>query len=303
MKNLTSLIDLDAMTFVIAAGQWKAGNRDQPKEVKDHAHRFVSHICKSSTIKDYILMYQAAGHNNFRKAILPEYKGHRATPDFITHWKPTIVEAYSEMDALGLTSIETDDAQSVLAAKIGYDNVVIVSSDKDMIQVPTLHYNPYKRSTAAKQVKPEDRWFNSDMFFANRFFWMQVLAGDPTDMPNELCGIQGVGMGKDKVSGTACKILDKPEYDDLKFEQIIQAEYSKRYGAKEGFLRASRTYKMVRLLTLERNGYATKEALAEVDLITSIYPKYVQKIQSATDQLFNAPKPKVDLTHLFTKDD
>ena len=184
-----------------------------------------------------------------------------------------------------------------MAEAIGYDKVVIVSSDKDMFQVPTLHYNPYK--IQPKNQPKIERWFNSEKFAANRFFRLQVLAGDSTDMPNALCGIQGIGMGK-KIGeeGKAGKALDKPEYDDLGFEKIIQLEYTKKYGAKEGFKRANVTYKMVRLLKLDHNGYINIKARTELATILATYDSYTQKPVSATDQLFGGSTAN-DVVNLF----
>ena len=264
-KNLTALIDLDSMLHIIAAVQYNAGNRDNADAVRNHVRRFVANICTNSTTKDFILMYQKMGHQNFRCDILPEYKGHRIPSEAILKWKPTIVETYAELGAMEMNYIESDDAQSILAEKIGYDRTVIVTGDKDIQQVPTLFYNPYK-----KGLKAEDRWQNKSIYQANRFFWMQVLAGDPTDMPGELCGIEGVGMK------TADKMCDV----QLPFQKIIQNEYTRKYGGKAGFARANLTYKMVRLLKSSGNEYAPKNALEEVD---SVLKNYKQFLQSPSD--------------------
>lgn len=269
-KNLTALIDLDSMLHIIANVQYSAGNRDRPEEVKNHARRFIANICTNSTDKEVIMMYQKLGHTNFRNDILPEYKGHRTPSDAISLWKPTILSVYEEVGAIGLEHIESDDAQSILAELIGYDKTVIVTSDKDMQQLPALFYNPYKGN-----IKASDRWGSKSIYEANRFFWMQVLAGDPTDMPGALCGIEGVGMGK------ADKICDQ----QLPFATIIQNAYTKKYG-KEGFKRANLTYKMVRLLHLEHNNYINDAAAAEVTKLVETHREFIVDVKDSTNALF-----------------
>lgn len=264
-KGLIALIDLDSMLHIVAAVQYAAGNRDNKNTTKQHVHRFISTICKNTGSEKVILLYQKDGHTNFRNDILPEYKGHRVKSDAIKCWKPTIIEAFSEANAYGLQHLETDDAMSILAEHIGYKKVVLVTGDKDMAQVPTMQYNPFKPQP---RNKPKlERWNTYSIFEANAFFWMQVLAGDPTDMPNDKCGIEGVGMGK------ARKMCDNQE----NFHTIIQKEYSKKYGNKEGFIRAQRTYKMVRLLKLsdltdtyvnEATSQEMIDLLADVDRFT-----------------------------------
>jgi len=276
--NLTALLDLDAMLHIVANVQYSAGNRDKSLEVKQHVQRFVSNICTNATKKDVIMFYQKAGHTNFRNTILPEYKGHRTTSDAIACWKPTILETFKELGAVGLQHIESDDAQSILAQHIGYDKVVIVTADKDMIQVPTMIYNPFKGKLSAP-----DRWGNYSVYEANRFFWKQVLAGDPTDMPSSMCGIEGIGMGK------AEKICD----EQAPFMEIIQKAYTKKYGAKEGLTRAVRTYRMVRLLKLEGNAYINEQAQAELEWLLEGHKDYV--ISTNRPDVF-APDP----TNLFT---
>jgi 5'-3' exonuclease len=276
--QLTALLDLDALLHIVANVQFSAGNRSKPLEVKQHVQRFVSNICTNATDKDVVMFYQMAGHTNFRNTILPEYKGHRTTSDAVACWKPTILETFKELGAIGLRYIESDDAQSILAQHIGYDKVVIVTGDKDMIQVPTMIYNPFKGKLSAP-----DRWGNYSVYEANRFFWKQVLAGDPTDMPSSMCGIEGIGMGK------ADKLCDR----QAPFMEIIQDAYTKKYGAKEGLTRAVRTYRMVRLLKLEGNTYINEQAQSELEWLLEGYKDYV--FDKNQTKIFGA-----DPSNLFT---
>lgn len=295
-KPSLAIFDLDAMLHTVANVQFSAGNTGNAKAVKQNISRFINSIKASCKCDRYVMFYQIDGHQNYRKEILPEYKGHRTSSDAIKCWKPTICEAFAEEGAIGLQYIESDDACSVVAEHYGYKNCVIVTSDKDMAQVPCTQYNPFKRSTPKKPIKPEDRWTGFNFPLATRFFWAQVLAGDSTDMPNEQCGIMGVGIS------TAYKRLDAVP-DDQPYLKTIQQEYTRKYGAAEGRKRAVVTYQMVRLLRLSGNEYAPVGAQDEVRLLVDAYPDFINTNKSGIEDLFdNAPKKKFDPTSLFAKD-
>jgi 5'-3' exonuclease len=286
MSKLLAIIDLDSMLHIVAAVQYGSGNRDRPEVVKSHVHRFISTICKNTGSEKVLMLYQNKGHKNFRNVILPEYKGHRVPSPQILLWKDTIIEAFNEAGAYPLNVIETDDAMSILAEYVGYDKTLLVTADKDMQQVPTQFYNPFK-----KNLTFEQRWGSASVYQAIRFFWEQVLAGDPTDMPGELCGIEGVGMGK------ASKMHD----NDSGYQEVIAKEYTKKYG-KGGFSRANLTYKMVRLLKLSdlESTYASDEAIEEIKYLISDYPDFIDTVTDTVAELFEKTI-KADPTSLFKK--
>lgn len=272
VKGSIALIDLDALLHIVANVQYTAGNRSNPGPVENHVLRFISTIQQSSKCEKAFMFYQGMDHTNFRNTILPEYKGHRTTSDALMTWKPTILEMFKESGAMCLTHLESDDAVSILADKYGWNKVTIISSDKDMLQVPALHYNPFKVGLSA-----EKRWINQNPSAALAFFWRQVLTGDSTDMPNHLCGIEGVG------PTTAKKLCDVSD----NYPKVIQEAYTKKYGSSEGFIRANRTYKMVRLLKLCGNDYISDAAQSEVKFLLEEHTKFEISIRNATQSLFS----------------
>jgi 5'-3' exonuclease len=285
MNNLTGLLDLDSMLHIVANVQYSAGNRSNSTTVKQHTQRFIANILKNSRTKDVIMFYQKLGHSNYRNVILPRYKEHRKTSEAITLWKPVILEAFEEVGAFGLDYIESDDAQSILADHIGYDKVVVITGDKDMRQIPSVIYNPFK-----KNLKPEQRWYSSEKMTALRFLWQQVLSGDPTDMPGDLCGIEGVG------EKTAIKLIAHPAL----MGKVVQEQYTKKYGKEVGFERASRTFKMVRLLTTKNNEYICKDAEDEVNKLLTTYQHFINDVVDPTADLFEPPKKAIpDIDSLF----
>jgi len=272
MSDRIALIDLDAMLHIVAHVQYKAGNRDNVQAVVNHVARFISTIQKNVKCDKALLFYQGASHTNFRNEILPEYKGHRVTADAVILWKPTILEVFKNTNAIELRHIESDDAIGILANTIGYGKVVVVSSDKDMLQIPTTHYNPFK---AGKADDPS-RWITMHMIQANRFFWQQVLCGDSTDMPNSMCGIEGMG------PKGAQKLMDA-ESDDT-FQTIVEKAYTKKYG-KKSFERANLTYKLVKILVTHSN-YINDKANAEIKEILDSYKDHYIVLTDSIENLF-----------------
>lgn len=264
MTNSLGVIDLDAMLHIVAYVQFSSGNHDRPAQVKTHIKTFIATIKKSSKCDKFISFYQREKHKNFRNDILPEYKGHRSRTEFIEMWKPTILEAFEESGALGLYFIESDDACSVVAALNGPLATVIMSSDKDMKQTRAHHYNPFRGGKA----DDPSRWSFTAKLDSNRFYWSQVITGDPTDMPNALCGVEGVA------EKTALKkIGTRSDYIN-----VVQELYSDKYGVEEGLARAILTMKMVRLLNgSSKDSYANQNALREVEHIKENWKSLIVK--------------------------
>jgi 5'-3' exonuclease len=261
MTNSLGIIDLDAMLHIVANVQFSSGNLDKPDQVKVHVKTFIATIKKSSKCDKFISFYQKEGMKNFRNDILPRYKEHRSRSEAISMWKPTILEAFEEVGAVGLNFIESDDACSIIAVLNGSLASVIISSDKDMKQTKAHHYNPFKKGDA----DDPSRWFYSAKVDANRFYWSQVLTGDPTDMPGELCGIEGVG------EKTALKLIEgRSDY-----LTVVKEAYTKKYG-KDALPRAILTMKMVRLLVgSDKDSYINQDAKKEVDKLKNDWKTYI----------------------------
>lgn len=269
---MIAIIDLDPMIYNVAYHQYaKAGNRDNPQQVKDHVKRFINTIKKNSKADEWVGFYQKAGHINFRIDLLPRYKEHRTVEEFARVWKPTILETFKELNFVGLGYIESDDAVNIVARDLKYE-VIVISADKDLKQIPCIHYNPYKAN-----IPEEERWITISPEEGERRFYKQVLMGDGNDMSLDLCGIKGVG------EITADKLLDGTK----EYGKVIAAAYTKAYGKEEGFKRAKLTYQMVRLLDgSEKDSYTTPQGRFESELILTTYSWNLQKIKSQADELF-----------------
>jgi 5'-3' exonuclease len=122
------------------------------------------------------------GKDNFRKeiAVTAPYKGNR------TQEKPAHLEILrnylvTSWGAIVSNGEEADDCIAIKATELK-DDCIIVSIDKDFLQVAGWHYN---------FVKKEKRYVSEAEGI--RFFYKQILMGDRSD---NIVGIKGVGPAK-----------------------------------------------------------------------------------------------------------
>jgi hypothetical protein len=115
-----------------------------------------------------------SGPGNYREGLATvfPYKGNR-DPEHKPHWYQSIRNLLTgEFAARVVHGREADDECSIL----GWQHIaagtsfVIATIDKDLDQIPGLHYN-YHRCVVYRQSREA----------ARMFFWQQALSGDPTD--------------------------------------------------------------------------------------------------------------------------
>jgi hypothetical protein len=118
------------------------------------------------------------GNNNFRYdvAVSYPYKGNRTTekPTNLSYIRRYLIDQW---DAVLVHNEEADDAIAIAAT--GNPDTVIVSIDKDFLQVPGTHYN--MNNGLVTVVNDVD---------GLRFFYKQILTGDRVD---NIVGIKGIG--------------------------------------------------------------------------------------------------------------
>ena len=112
---------------------------------------------------------------NFRKKILPEYKGHRNRKK-PCGYKRVINKLKTEYEVVIMETLEADDALGIFSTK--FEGNVIVSPDKDMRQIPGSLYNLTEHLTVNKVD-------------GAKWHLIQTLAGDQTD---GYAGAPGVGV-------------------------------------------------------------------------------------------------------------
>lgn len=184
--------DLDTYIRTLETDDYMVGFSRVVEPVENALHNVkntIKGILDEFNTADYCVYL--SGSTNFRDALatIRRYKGNRKEEHKPTHG-PAIVEYILGNYPSELSSNEEADDRigikhSLIYAADPYESVV-VSVDKDLDQLPGLHYN---------FVKGESYWINE--FDAMRKFYSQLLSGDATD---NIVGVPGIGLkGADKL--------------------------------------------------------------------------------------------------------
>jgi len=151
--------------------------------------------CLEATGADSFQFY-VSGPTNFRYQVYPEYKANRteAKPKYLSHCKQYLIDRY---DAQVSDNCEADDLMGIAqTAQTANEQTIIVSLDKDMLQVPGLHYSweiqggpidkRWVKEACLQEVSPIE---------GLRKFYTQLLTGDSSD---NVKGVDGIGKVKAK---------------------------------------------------------------------------------------------------------
>ena len=112
---------------------------------------------------------------NFRKNVLPAYKGHRNRKK-PCGYKRVINQLKQEFEVIRMPTLEADDAMGIYATS--NPDCVICSPDKDMRQIPGELYDMKEQTTITESE-------------GLKWHLIQTLAGDQTD---GYAGVPGIGV-------------------------------------------------------------------------------------------------------------
>jgi DNA polymerase-1 len=165
----------------------------------------IGGILKFLNTNEYTCYLTSTDHSNFRYDIHPEYKANRKTS------KPTHYDLLRDFlcNCHGAELVYGQEADDALAQAQIHPETVIVSIDKDLDQIPGLHFNFVKGIL-----------YEVSVLEARRHFWKQCLTGDPTD---NIPGIRGLGPVR------ANKIIGQLTTDIDMYDTCVD-EYKKAYG-------------------------------------------------------------------------
>jgi DNA polymerase I len=194
------LIDADILAYRAAyskEGNTISGAIDKIDELMEDIFYNCSQYNRKRDYSAYL-----TGKDNFRLKIDPEYKANRPSekPQTINLTKQWLIDQWG---AVVVDGQEADDAIAIEATKVGYDDVIIVSIDKDFKQLPCMIYNPNKKT-----------FFKADILGSQYNFWQQVLTGDTVD---NIKGLYGIGPAKAK------KILADATNEQDMYQAVLKA--------------------------------------------------------------------------------
>lgn len=120
---------------------------------------------------------------NFRKRLYEPYKGDRPTerPPLLDELKQFLRDEYSTHM---VDDLEADDVLGIMSTEPADEERIIVSSDKDLAQIPGLLFNPRHHELGVQEITRAS---------GDKQFYTQWMTGDSTDC---YPGIPGFGPKK-----------------------------------------------------------------------------------------------------------
>ena len=194
------------------------------KEAYRAVKRDIEKITNQYMDPDVYLFFSDS--KNFRKEILPAYKGHRNRKK-PCGYKRVINKLKTEFNVITLPTLEADDAMGIFATM--WEDTTICSPDKDMRQIPGNLYD-LKENTFI--TKPEGL----------RWHLIQSMAGDQTDGYG---GCPGIGIKR------AVTIFEKDGYT---WEAVVKTFAEKDLGEDIALQNA----RLAKILTIDEYDFESK---------------------------------------------
>ena len=177
--------------------------------------------------EDILLFFTSP--NNFRKKILPEYKGHRNRKK-PCGFKRVINQLKNDYQVIVKPTLEADDSLGIYATK--YEGNMIVSPDKDMRQIPGKLYD----FNETVDITPEE---------GAKWHLTQTLSGDNTD---GYSGVPGIGQKR------AQKIFKEKGYT---WQAVVETFEEKGMTEQDALINA----RLARILTTNDYDHETKQPI------------------------------------------
>ncbi len=231
------LIDADllACQFAYAYEASRARNTDDILDMDDASWAIsgfdsaVERMLIETGTKNPVLCF--TGSDNFRYSILPTYKLNRQGRPKPILLDTLIEHAWDTWACKAVDCLEADDVMGIMATSLP-GCYVIATIDKDLKQIPGIHYNWRKERLRKVQSSEADYWF-----------YFQVLTGDSTD---GYAGCPGIGVKRARtvLKGVtedpwACVVATFKSKGLTEADALVQARVArilraKDYNFKEG---------------------------------------------------------------------
>lgn len=187
---MLALIDSDTLCYASAAMAENDSAGIACNNVKNGLESLLRRLEPSS----YELWI--TGTNNFRHQVYPEYKANRLNvpkPQYLHVCREYLMNVHG---ALMSDGCEADDMLGIIQTQQNNMGVetLISSIDKDLLMIPGWHYIP-EITRKGQIVREADRRYVTPLE-GLRFFYTQLITGDPTDNIKGVAGVGKVGAGK-----------------------------------------------------------------------------------------------------------
>jgi len=218
-----ALIDADIMVYKYATTNetkydWSEDVSSKVYDV-DHAiegiDRFITWIKRRLGVDKSKFAFTTSP--NFRYSVLPTYKHNRDDKDKPEMLPELMSYVKREYESVYKPRLEADDVMGILAT-LSPEKYIVCTIDKDLKQIPAHHFN----------------WMHDEEFDVSeeegrRYFYKQVLTGDPTD------GYGGCPYIGEKRSE---RIFNNMDEDESYWEVIIEAYKNKDLTEDDALVQA-----------------------------------------------------------------
>lgn len=230
LRNKTLLVDADIVAYQFAVVNqdeyiWdeettsKVTDLDRALEQVDY---FIEGLMKTTKASKALFCFSSSP--NFRYSVLPTYKHNRTgeKPELYSEVRAYIEDKY---ECKTKPNLEADDVLGILST-LNPEQMVIATIDKDLMQIQGHHYNWRK-----------DEYVYVTQEQADRFFYRQILMGDPTDGYSG-CPYIGVKRAED--------ILIQAVVDEKSIWEAIVEAYEAKGLTEEYALQQARVARILR---------------------------------------------------------
>jgi len=225
IKPIVSVFDSDFIPFYV--GFTKKGEEDKSLEqCIANCDDFISNINRYNKA-DYYVGYLTQS-KCFRYDINPSYKANRKYDNMPKYLKELKQHLRDKHNFISQEGYEADDLVISFKAQNNQYKSILVSPDKDILNLVGKHLNP--RKMEFKRTSESE---------ATEFFWKSMIKGDTID------GIAGL-KGKGEVF--AEKLLANL-YDDYEsVRNLVFEEYLNQHGEYEGIKEFTKNYLSLKLV-------------------------------------------------------
>jgi 5'-3' exonuclease len=233
-KSKLSIIDADFLMYVCCHNKVDSETTKTLEDVIKHAEEIISNILSYTKAEHYIGCLTVG--KCFRYDFYPEYKANRSKLDKPLYFEELRNYLIEEKKFIFHVGLEADDMISILntSYKDTYD-ITIVSTDKDLQQIPGNHFNPVKFERT-----------DVDKRNANIKLWGQVITGDSVD------NIKGVPKKGEKYVE---KVFQHCFDHLMPIPGAVLDTYMDYYGQYQGILEFTKNYRLVKLLEEPEYGF------------------------------------------------
>jgi DNA polymerase-1 len=240
-SDRTLLIDGDILLYKygfrhqdkIDWGDGQTSSTVDETAAKAELDKFIKDLLKITTSTDYKVCLSSS--LNFRKQLLPTYKQNRKDAEKPELYNILKLHLKAKHPTLSMKALEADDVMGIYATSAKVGTYCVATIDKDLRQIPGLHYNWNKDEKPVEVSKPDGDYL----------FYRQTLTGDATD---GYTGCPGIGPKK------ADKLLSGLSHEEM-WMMIVDTYAAKGLTEDDALMQA----RMARILRYEDYNWDFKE--------------------------------------------